>query len=137
MIIYIDENMPPALAAGLNELQAPINAKEGMAVEIRSIKAHFGLGTKDEDWIPVAGSEGACIITRDFNIHRTRQQKALCEKHGIGMFFLRSPSAKKGFAYWDMVKFCVETWIEIIEIAHKDRKPFSYLCTPRKKFSRI
>ena len=137
MIIYIDENMPPALAAGLNKLQEPVNEKEGMAVEIRSIKAVFGVGAKDEDWIPIAGKEGACVMTQDFKINRTPHQKALCEKHGLGMFFIRPLSAKRGFAYWDMVKFCIEIWIEILNISHKDKMPFSYLCTPRKKLLRI
>jgi hypothetical protein len=75
MIIYIDENMPPTLAEGLNILQEPENIRSGILVEVKSIKTVFGKGIKDEDWIPLAGKQEACIITQDYNIQRTRHQK--------------------------------------------------------------
>lgn len=38
MIIYIDENLPPQLAEGLNKLQEPLNRKNTTDYEIKSIK---------------------------------------------------------------------------------------------------
>lgn len=64
MIIYVDENMPPKLAEGLDLLQQPLN-RGGIDVQVRSIVYAFGRGTKDEDWIPAAGQQGACILTQD------------------------------------------------------------------------
>lgn len=136
MIIYIDENMPPKLAEGLNILQHPLNQKNGTEVEILSIKTIFGTGIKDEEWIPLAGQQGACIITQDFNIQRTRHQKTLCEEHRLGMFFFRPPS-KTGLSYWQMVELCVEKWPQILHIAHREEKPFSYRCSSRKDFERL
>lgn len=37
MIIYIDENMPPVLAEGLNILQKPLNAKLREVIDERSL----------------------------------------------------------------------------------------------------
>lgn len=70
MIIYIDENLAPVLAEGFNILQRPENLRLKIQdpIEVRSIKKVFGAGALDEDWIPVAGQEGACVITQDYNI---------------------------------------------------------------------
>lgn len=83
MIIYVDENMSPYLAKGLDLLQQPLNVKLREAIEVKSIRATFGQGAKDEDWIPIAGKEGACVITQDYNIRRTRHQRELCEDYGL------------------------------------------------------
>jgi len=49
MIIYIDENLPPQLADGLNKLQEPLNRRNKTEFEIKSIKSVFGEGVKDEE----------------------------------------------------------------------------------------
>jgi len=130
MIIYIDENMAPVLAKGFNLLQTPLNFQLKLqdAIEVKSIKEVFGEGTPDEDWIPIAGQEGACVITQDYNIQRIRHQRDLCEKHGLGIFYFRPPS-KNGFSYWEMVKLLVKHWEEIIKITSKKTRPFSYKIT--------
>lgn len=132
MIIYVDENMAPILAHGFNLLQSPLNKKLQLEdpIEVKSIKEVFGEGTLDEDWIPIAGEEGACIITQDYNIQRIRHQRDLCEKHGLGMFYFRPPS-KGGFSYWEMVKLLVKHWEEIIKTASKKSRPFSYKITSK------
>jgi hypothetical protein len=132
MIIYIDENMAPILAHGFNLLQSPLNNKFKLEdpIEVKSIKEVFGEGAQDEDWIPIAGGERACIITQDYNIQRIRHQRDLCEKHGLGMFYFRPPS-KTGFTYWEMVKLLVNHWEEIIKTASKKSRPFSYKITSK------
>lgn len=68
MTIYIDENMSPYLAKGLQILQAPENIKLKQSINVESIIDKFGRGAKDEDWIPQAGQTAAYIITQDYNI---------------------------------------------------------------------
>jgi hypothetical protein len=136
MIIYIDENMPPTLAAGLNVLQEPENIRSGIFVEVKSIKTVFGKGAKDEEWIPLAGKQEACVITQDYNIQRTRHQKALCEENKLGLFFFRPPS-KTGYSYWQMVELCIANWQQIVKIAAKEVKPFAYRCSARKPLEKI
>jgi hypothetical protein len=76
MIIYIDENLPPQLAEGLNKLQEPLNKRNRTDFQVKSIKMEYGEGVKDETWIPIAGQQGAVAITRDYKIQTTRHQKA-------------------------------------------------------------
>ncbi len=96
--VYVDENMPHQLAEVLNTLQQPLNFKEKTQIEVLSIKKVFGQGAKDEDWIPLVGKGGGVIITQDYNIQTTRHQRDLCEKHGLGMLYIKPPS-KNGLSY--------------------------------------
>ena len=50
--VYIDENLPPQIARGLQLLQQPMNGKENVTISIYSIKDVFGQGITDEEWIP-------------------------------------------------------------------------------------
>lgn len=125
MKIYIDENISPFLAHGLNVLEKPFNKD----VEVLSIKDVFKEGAKDEYWIPKVGAENGIVITQDYNIQRTRSQKVLYLKHGVGIFFFSS--SKKGFSYWDMVLQIIKRWSSIKKLASKTKLPFAFRCTSR------
>jgi hypothetical protein len=132
MIIYVDENLAPVLAKGFDILQKPLNADPNFKlkepIEVRSIAMEFGVGIKDEDWIPKVAKDKDCVITQDYNINRIKHQRELCEAQGLGMFYFRPPS-KNGFSYWDMVKMIVKIWPEIIKKASKEARPFSFKLT--------
>jgi predicted nuclease of predicted toxin-antitoxin system len=136
MIIYIDENMSPYLARGFNILQAPLNLKLKETIDVRSIKDDFGQGAQDEEWIPLAGEKGACIITQDYNIKRIKHQLALCEKYSLGMFYFRPPS-KNGFSYWDMLVLLVKHWLVINKISIMEKRPFAYKITSRGELEEL
>jgi hypothetical protein len=124
MIIYIDENLPPQLAEGLNKLQEPLNKRNKTNFEIKSIKTVFGEGIKDEEWIPKAGEEKAIAITKDFKIQTTRHQKNLCEDYGLGIFFFSMPSS--GLKYWDIVKSIINKWENILKTIEFSKAPYAY-----------
>ena len=130
MTIYVDENMPPQLARGLNMLQQPLNLKEREAIEVKSIKDEFGQGTQDEDWIPKAGKENAIVITQDYRIQTDKNQFALYQEHGLGIFFFKPPS-KNGFTYWEMVEQVIKRWDEVKKLASKEERPFAFRCSSR------
>jgi len=131
--VYLDENFPKQLAHGLNILQQPQGAKENLDIQVLSIKDVFGQGTPDETWIPVVGSEKAVVITQDLNIQRTRHQRELYQKHGVGMFFF----AIRDLPYWEIVKIVVNKWEEAKGIIKHERTPFAYRCTSKKGFEKI
>ncbi len=136
MVIYIDENLPPQLAAGLNIIQEPLNQRNRTNFQVKSIKATFGEGVKDEDWIPKAGKEHAVAITRDLKIQTTRHQKKLCEEYGLGVFFFSGASS--GLSYWQIVKTLVEKWESILKIIDSQKPPFSFRFSVRSsKIERI
>lgn len=136
MIIYIDENLSPYLARGFHIIQEPLNYKLPEFIEVRSIKDEFGKGAKDEDWIPMAGKNKACVITQDYNIQRIRHQRELCNQYELGMFYFRPPS-KTGLNYIDMLKLMVKHWEEITKIATKKKRPFAYKITLKGKITEI
>jgi hypothetical protein len=86
--VYIDENLPAQIARGLNKLQQPQNARDGMHIEILSIKDVFGEGAKDEDWIPKVGKMNGIVITKDYRIQSIKHQRELYKEHGLGISFL-------------------------------------------------
>lgn len=127
MIIYIDENLPPQLAEGLNKLQDPLNKKYRTDFEIKSIQAVFGKGVQDEEWIPILGQEKSVAITQDFKIQTTRHQKELCEGFGLGVFFFCS----KGLTYWQIVKTIIDKWEIILKTIETSKAPYAYRFTVR------
>ncbi|WP_340077156.1 hypothetical protein [Leptobacterium sp. I13] len=136
MIVYIDENMSPYLARGFNILQKPENIKLNHTIEVKSIKDEFGKGIPDEEWIPLAGEKGACVITQDYNIRRIYHQNKLCEENKLGMFYFRPP-AKNGFKYWDMLALLVKHWPQLCKILITQKKPFMYQITLRGGVKRL
>ena len=134
--IYIDENLPSQLAKGLNELQQPQNKKDGVVIEVLSIKEIFGSGEQDEDWIPKVGAENGIVITQDFRIQSQKHQRELYINNGVGILFLNPPS-NSGFAYWDMVKKLVTEWDDIKKIIRKNKTPFAYRASAKTKFQKM
>jgi hypothetical protein len=134
--LYIDENFPPQLAKGLNILVQPQNKRDGLEIEVLSIKEVFGQGEKDEDWIPKIGEHGGVVITQDFRIQNQKHQKKLYEESGVGILFFNPPS-NSGFAYWDMVKQLINRWEEIRQIVKKNKPPFAYRCSSKTKFHKM
>jgi hypothetical protein len=125
VIVYIDENFPRQLAAGLHLLEQPVNS----GLEVRAIAETFGRGVKDEEWIPKVGAEEAVVITQDLNIHRSRSQKKLYRENRLGVFFFAPPS-RSGYSYWEMVEQVVKRWGELRILCNR-RRPFAFRCTNR------
>ena len=123
--IYIDENISPHIAAGINILQKPLNED----FEVLSLKSAFGRGVADEEWLPKIGAQGGLIITQDLDIYRNRWQRELFEKHGVGVFFI-SPPSKSGYEYWEMVEQIAKRWKEIKRLS-RQKRPFAIRCTTR------
>lgn len=134
--IFIDENLPRQLAIGLHELQQPQNKRDGLEIEVLSIRDIYGQGEQDEDWIPKVGKENGIVITQDFHIQTRRHEKELYFENGIGIFFLNPPS-NGGFAYWEMVKQLVNKWDDIKKIIKKTPTPFAFRCSAKTKFVKM
>lgn len=134
--IFIDENFPPQLARGLHILQEPQNAKEGVKIDVFSIKDYFGEGVKDEEWIPKVGEMKGVVITQDVQIRHVKHQRQLFIENGVGILFFTPPS-KTGFLYWEIVKQLIKRWDKIKDIARKKKPPFAYRCSANSEFQEI
>lgn len=134
--VFIDENLPSQIAKGLHILQAPLNAREKLTIQVNSIKEEFGEGAPDEMWIPQIGKKNGFVITQDYRIQTLRHQRELYRQHGVGVFFFGAPS-NQGFLYWQMVKQIIDRWENIKAIIKKQKPPFAYRCSARTDFEKI
>ena len=131
MKIYLDENMSPNLCHGLQEFQKSLNVELKVRIEVLSIAEEFGRGTEDEVWIPVVGKGKGMAITWDFNLMRTRHQRALCEQHGVGLVIIHAQSKKQGMRFWEQVQLLVKHWEGIVKIASRKSGHFHYELKPK------
>ncbi len=128
MTVYFDENLPPALAAGLHELEQGLKYASSGVIEVRHVVNEFGRGSRDEDWVPAVASILDCvIITEDRKMQRIKQLRPVCEKENVVMIFFRPPH---GLNYWGKVEMLIKKWTEIKSLARKDR-PAGYQITAR------
>lgn len=128
--IYFDENIPASLVYGMQHLDKPLNKKGDL--EIHYLPDILSPGTKDEDWIPELGAEGAVVITHDYGIHRKLAERDLYQQHRLSLIFF-SPPSKSGYAYWELVQQMVRRWQEIRKIALEEKRPFVFRYTSRKE----
>jgi hypothetical protein len=130
MKIFLDENMSPNLCHGLQAFQKSLNAELKFPIQIFSIEEQYGRGAQDEDWVPLVGKERGMAITWDFNLMRTRHQRELCEKHGVGLVIIRANSKKQGMRFWEQVKLLVKYWEDVVKVASKKSGHFHYELKP-------
>lgn len=126
MTFYFDENIAPRIARALAILT------EADPLEIHNTIDVFGRGAADEDWIPEIGANNGIVITQDLNIHRTRHQRELYKKHGVGVVFFKPPK-KHGYPYWEMLIHILSAWPDIAQTVEKAERPFAYVIKPRSK----
>jgi hypothetical protein len=134
--IFIDENFPSQIAEGFHILVQPKAERDGLRIQVFSIKKEFGQGAKDEEWIPVVGKQKGIVITQDFRIQTIKHQRELYKEHGVGILFF-SPPSKGGFGYWEMVKQIVNRWDEMVSIIKHNKVPFGFRCSAKTKFENL
>lgn len=137
MIIYLDENMPKHLAHGFHTIQFPEGLKTGQEINVQFLPEKFKYGIKDKEWIPLIGKERSYVITQDINISRRKDELDLYRKHGVGMFFLKGSSKKRGLSIWGMTQALAKNWAEISRIIQQEEKPFAYEFYKDRKMKKI
>jgi len=131
MHIYIDENLSENVAAALNSLSKGYFND----VTVHSTKLEFGKGVSDEELIPKIGEQNGYLITRDFQIEKTKFQFDLLKNNGVGAFFIKLP--KNMNKHWELVKLLVNNWETIIESVRSGKKPFAYRIQNRGKMEKL
>lgn len=129
--IFLDENLSEYVAYALNFL----NKGYFKDIQVFSTKEKFGRGVDDETIIPGIADSKGILITRDYNIHKTRLQFDLCQEFQLGVFFLRLP--KKQDKHWEIVKALINHWEDIIDKVNKEKKPFAYRIPIRGRIEKL
>ncbi|MCK9425555.1 MAG: hypothetical protein M0Q21_05930 [Ignavibacteriaceae bacterium] len=131
MEIFLDENLSEYVAHALNSL----NKGYFRTVQVHSTKEIFGKGVPDETIIPSLGDSNSVLITKDFNIYKSRLQYELCKQYNLGLFFLKLP--KNQDKHWAIVKLLINNWEVIIQKADKEVKPFAFTLPVRGKMEKL
>ena len=129
--IYLDENLSKYVANALNLL----NQGYFPNTEVFSTIDIFGRGVSDETLIPQIGTEGAILITKDFNIKKTHLQFELCRQYKLGIFFITLP--KNQDKHWEIVKLLINNWEEITQKAGREKHPFAYRMRVKGKMEEL
>jgi hypothetical protein len=103
--------------------------------EVSSTKYSIRRGAADEEIIPIIGKKSGVLISKDFNIAKTRAQYDLCKEYNLGIFFLTLP--KGSDKHWEMIKLLINNWEEIIKKSNIDRKPFAFRIKVRGKMENM
>jgi hypothetical protein len=133
MIIYVDENISPFIARGLDQLANCLYSRD--KIKILSVKDEFP-GILDPDLIPIIGKNNSCLITQDYHVRFNHHEAELCKKYDLGVFHFHPPG-KNGFKNWDLVKLIIKHWESITKKAIKEERPFYFRITSRGQMDKV
>lgn len=108
MKLFIDNNLPPALAHALRELSKPDSHL------VLHLKDKFASNTLDLDWINHLSKEGSWVVITHDNLNKGLEREAL-RQAGLLVFFLDKSWSDHNF--WDKAYQLVRWWPRIIEQA--------------------
>lgn len=129
MKVFVDNNLPPILARGLDALFVD---HQVVCHRDKFGKTHVA----DEDWIPALGSEGGWVVlSGDLNIAKKRPSRELFLRSGLVGFFPRAavmelPLARKA----SRILF---VWEQMDRIAASVRPGLFELQQRGEKFSQL
>lgn len=108
MKLFLDNNLPPALARALAALSEPDKHT------VSHLKEKFSPNVVDITWIEALSKEGGWVIITHDNLNKGLEREAL-RRAGLIVFFLdKSWSDHK---FWDKAYQLVRWWPRIIEQA--------------------
>lgn len=106
MRFFIDNCLPPRLAAALNALDEDR--------EIVALRQKFAASTKDAEWLGVLGSEGDwVVVSGDPRITRGKHERAAWLQSGLTAFFLEPGWTNIGL--WLQASKLVRWWPLIVD----------------------
>jgi predicted nuclease of predicted toxin-antitoxin system len=118
MKYVFDESVSDKIARALREL----------GKDCDPYSSHWVAGTADLAWIPIACSQGWCIVTADELLQDPEQRKAL-----------RNPTARvivfaiANLRYWDQVMTIFERWEQVEKVTLHRKPPYVLRFTTRGK----
>jgi hypothetical protein len=128
--LFVDNNLPPDLARGLNELFSGQHL-------VTCHRDKFGkTHVKDEEWIPALGTEGEWVVlSGDLNIPKKRPTRDLFLRSGLVGFFPRK--AVMELPLHKKASRVLYVWQQIIELSEKVRPAVFELQIRGEKFSTL
>jgi hypothetical protein len=120
MRILFDENAPNKLVEGIKALTFFFELDP--SIEITSVQLLGKLSAIDEDVLEIVGN-GGVLISYDKDFKKHKKLKKIIFDMGIAVFWVQQPKQPR---YFQLAKFLINNWEEIIDKAINERKPFIY-----------
>lgn len=109
MQFIIDNNLPPSLARGLNELSVHVG------IPVHALKDKFDPATPDIQWIEYLSKEKDWVVVSQDRFRKGSGEKEAIRRSGLIVFYLDKQWAKQ--PYWSKAHRIVQWWPEIIKQA--------------------
>ena len=115
MNFLFDENLPPGLARALRELGEQVRHVVNVP--------ELGKGATDSEIIPFAADWDYRLVSRDKEMLKPAQLKALIHAEGVGYYLLRLGKARQP-GKWDLIQTVIKHWPAIVEHAKSNEPPY-------------
>ncbi len=116
MTFFIDENLSPALAAGM----------KGFGESVIHLSGNFPRGTEDVVWLKFVGEKGMAVVTRDKRMRWRPAELAAVKVHRVGTFFLGGKSRTR----CELIQQLVRNWPRMKKLAKTTTPPFAFVVPP-------
>lgn len=128
MRFFLDNNLPPRLAAGLREL---CDGEQDVSTVVH-LKSKFPPDAEDPDWLRALGREGDWIvISADDRIRVNKANKEAWHESGLTVIFLAPPFTN--LKYWKLVAQLIEWFPAIKACGTKAPTGHGFLFQPKAK----
>ena len=111
MKLFIDNNLPHALAKALHELSEP------RYHEVWHLKDMFDAATPDHEWINALAEQSHWVIVTQDRLKKNDLEKQALRKSKLTAFFLKKAWADQ--PYWEKAWHLTRWWPRIIEQADR------------------
>jgi len=101
------------------------NALKVLGKDCEPCSDHWAKGAADLEWIPLACSQGWCIVTAD-TLRRPHERQALRHHRARVVVF-----ATRNLRFWDQVVLVVKRWEEVEKATQRRRPPYILRFTSR------
>lgn len=115
-MFFFDNNLSPHLAEGMKAFQE----------EAIHLIEEFPQETKDADWLPIVGSRGWTLVTRDERILKNPAELKAYKDNNIGAFFLGGKNRSR----CELILQLVRNWPRMKELTSKTKRPFAFRIPP-------
>jgi len=117
VVFLFDENFPRRV----------VNALFHLGEQAHHVHEFMPPGTPDEIVLRYAGEREWCVVTRDRNILKKAQERAVITELGMGAFFLQAGID----LLFDIAQAFVANYPEMKRVAEREKRPFIYLVKRR------
>ena len=114
MKFFIDNNLPPAFARGLDGFSHGVGLPEKSVVHLKDL---FPQNTKDQDWIQSLAKEDSWVIISQDGFRKNDLEREAIRRSGLFVIVLSKQWSHQ--TYWNKAQNFVKWWPAILDFVEK------------------